>query len=149
MTEIYDKKAYNKTTLIQGQKVILSDTESKKVDDFHKSRVAFAILKDGRCAINVKDCREHRVYLQEDFGISFEEFEGLIRGYIKSGRITFYQSSKFLPVENLSDNMLEMVYQQAVKFFGSGKYEIWNGLKVADIGEEWKPLKIVKSVYLD
>ena len=82
----------NETTIINGKQIALTPKEKKMVDEFHKSRIAFAFLDDGRCAINVKDVREHKIYLQEDFGISFDEFENLTRGYIKPGRIIFYKT---------------------------------------------------------
>lgn len=139
---------YNQKTVINGQDITLSDNERQKVENFHKSRVAFAILEDGSCAINIKDSREHRIYLQEDFGISTDDFEKLTRGYIKSGRIVFYKTSKFLPVENISKNVLKIVSRQALKFFGSGKYEIWNGVKIGAIGEEWLPLQKMPAVFI-
>ena len=71
---------YNEVTIINGKQITLTPKEQKEVGTFHKSRIAFAILSDGKCAVNIKDIREHRVYLQEDFGISFEEFENLVRG---------------------------------------------------------------------
>ena len=131
----------NETTIINGKQIALTPKEKKMVDEFHKSRIAFAFLDDGRCAINVKDVREHKIYLQEDFGISFDEFENLTRGYIKPGRIVFYKTSEFAPIENITEKVLSVISEKALEFFGPGKYEIWNGLKIGKPGEEWKPIQ--------
>lgn len=132
---------YNETTIINGKQITLTPEEKKGVEEFHKSRIAFAFLNDGNCAINIKDVREHKIYLQEDFGISFDEFENLTRGYIKPGRIVFYKTSEFIPIENITEKVLSVISEKALEFFGPGKYEIWNGLKIGNLGEEWKPIQ--------
>ena len=132
---------YNETTIINGKQITLTPEEKKGVEEFHKSRIAFAFLNDGNCAINIKDVREHKIYLQEDFGISFDEFENLTRGYIKPGRIVFYKTSEFIPIENITEKVLSVISEKALEFFGPGKYEIWNGLKIGKPGEEWKPIQ--------
>ncbi len=132
---------YNETTIINGKQITLTPEEKKGVEEFHKSRIAFAFLNDGSCAINIKDVREHKIYLQEDFGISFDEFENLTRGYIKPGRIVFYKTSEFAPIENITEKVLSVISEKALEFFGPGKYEIWNGLKIGNLGEEWKPIQ--------
>jgi hypothetical protein len=134
--------AYNETTTVKGKQITLTSEEQLAVEKFHTGRLAFAILNDGRCAINAKDPREHKVYLQEDFGISAEEFDTLIRGYIKTGRIVFYKTLDFIPVEAISKEILDAVSEKALEFFGAGKYEIWNGLKVGKLGQEWPPIQI-------
>ena len=106
---------HNETTIKNGKQIILTSEEKTKVDEFHKSRIAFAFLNDGRCAINVKDVREHKTYLQEDFGISFDEFENLTRGYIKPGRIVFYKTSGFIPIESITEKVLSIVSEKALE----------------------------------
>lgn len=133
--------SYNEETIINGKQITLTPKEQKEVERFHESRIAFALLNDGRCAINIKDKREHRIYLQEDFGIPFEEFENLIRGYIKPGRIVFYKTSGFHPIDNISEKILSIISEKALELFGSGKYEIWNGLKIDKFGKEWQPIQ--------
>lgn len=139
---------YNQQTVVQGRLITLTPEEKLYVEAFHQSRVAFAFLKDGTCALNVKDKREHKVYLKEDFGVSEEEFETLTRGYIKSGRIVFYKTLNFLPVENLSTEVLKTVSEKAFTFFGSGKYEIWNGIQVGQLGQEWPPVQKCGVLFL-
>ncbi len=137
---------YNKTTSVNGKEIILTREEKSAVNEFHKSRIAFAFFSDGRCAININDAREHKVYLKDDFGISFEEFEHLTRGYIKPGRLVFYTSLNFLPVKDISEEMVNLLTEKALEFFGPGKYEIWNGLKIGRLGEEWEAIEIKGTV---
>ena len=121
---------YNKTTSVNGKEIILTREEKSAV----------------RCAININDAREHKVYLKDDFGISFEEFEHLTRGYIKPGRLVFYTSLNFLPVKDISEEMVNLLTEKALEFFGPGKYEIWNGLKIGRLGEEWEAIEIKGTV---
>lgn len=141
---------YNKNTIINGKNINLTGQESKMVASFHKSRIAFAFLNDEQCVININDQREHRVYLQEEYNISTPEFEQLNRGYIKAGKIVFYKTSSFNKIDNISPTMLKSVLQIAKQYYGLGKYEIWNGLKIGKIGEEWNtPLEIVSVINID
>ena len=43
--------------------------------------------------------------------------------------------------DNISEKILSIVSEKALEFFGSGKYEIWNGLKIGKFGEEWQPIQ--------
>lgn len=141
---------YNKNTIINGKNINLTGQESKMVASFHKSRIAFVFLNDEQCVININDQREHRVYLQEEYNISTPEFEQLNRGYIKAGKIVFYKTSSFNKIDNISPTMLKSVLQIAKQYYGLGKYEIWNGLKIGKIGEEWNtPLEIVSVINID
>lgn len=139
---------YNKETKIGDKKISLSPEESKLITNFHNGRVAFAFLEDGALACNIHDQREHRVYLKEDFGVSDEQFEKLVRGYIKPGRIVFYKSSHFAKVDEDVINYIDTVGVLAVQSFGAGKYEIWNGVCIGNPGEEWKPMSIPHIVDL-
>lgn len=112
-----------------------------KEKEFHKSRVAFAILHNGTYVITKNDEREHLVWLSEDYGISNEEFETIIRGYIRPGKIMFYKSSDFTPIENeeiLLDYIEKYIGITALQNFGAGVYTVANGVIKGNIGEEWK-----------
>lgn len=113
----------------------------EKEKEFHKSRVAFAILHNGTYVITKNDEREHLVWLSEDYGISNEEFETIIRGYIKPGKIMFYKSSNFTPIENeeiLLDYIEKYIGITTLQNFGAGYYIVSNGVIKGNIGEEWK-----------
>lgn len=144
---------YNKKTIINGQNVELSKEEQKGVTNFHRSRIAFAVIEkenDYVIALNIKDQREHRVYLKEDFDIDDEQFENLIRGYIKPGKINFYISSHFyqVPKEKLSDELLNDIKNIALNVYGDGDYVIGNGVHVGRPGEEWDPIEVIKAINL-
>ncbi|MDD2239023.1 MAG: hypothetical protein PHH51_03990 [Bacilli bacterium] len=140
----------NKNTIINNKKIELSEDEQKGVTVFHKSRTAFAIIFDKNnndyyLAFNKKDAREHRVYLKEDFGITDDKFENLIRGYIKPGKINFYISSFFKPIEIdiLTEEIIRDLLLVAKEDFGIGEYEIGNGLIVGKPGGEWPSENII------
>jgi len=142
----------NEKTIINGQEMNLSKKEQIGVTEFHKSRIAFAVIfkDDGSydLAINKRDAREHRVYLKEDFDITDEIFETLVRGYIKPGKINFYITSHFKPVAQnlLTDELITELLNIAKNEFGVGEYNIGNGLVVGiPGGEEWPPMEIVDT----
>lgn len=140
---------YNNITIINNEEVELSDNERAGVASFHKSRLAFAIKSSEEVGyqilINVKDEREHRVYLKEDYNIFDDEFEQLIRGYIKDNSIVFYRSSSFIPVPNkeLTSDLINEILKLAIKYFGNGVYKIANGVYIGKPGEIWKPIEII------
>jgi hypothetical protein len=139
---------YNYTSILCDQEVIFTDKQREGVEKFHKSRIAFAI-KGGQLLLNCYDEREHRVYLKEDWNIDDDEFETLIRGYIKKGRIAFYITSHHSPITPWSDKILsDGVLLVASNSFGSGEYEIWNGVIVGEPGEEWPAYYIIGKVEL-
>lgn len=140
---------YNKTTKIGDSEIELSENETEGVSKFHKSRIAFAFLEDGTMACNVNDEREHRVYLEEDFGVNEERFQTLVRGYIKPGRIVFYRTLKFSRIDEDIMPYIEHVGVLAVQTYGMGRYEVWNGVKVGKPGEEWEPQEVSCILDLD
>ncbi len=107
---------------------------------FHLSRVAFAELPDGKIVITVDDAREHRVWLRQDFNIDDDTFEKLVRGYIKADRVVFYKGSQFKPVDN--DERILAIAQE-LGSLTDGK-NIFDGVKVGNIGEEWKTLNTIR-----
>jgi len=146
----------NETTIINGKKIGLSETEQLGVSEFHRSRLAFAVIfndeNDYTLAINKNDPREHRVYLKEDFNITDEKFENLIRGYIKPGKINFYISSYFKSIDKhiLTEELLKEILNIALNTYGPGEYVIGNGLIVGTPGkEEWPPLEIIGTYLIE
>lgn len=112
-----------------------------KAAEFHKSRIAFAILSNGEYVITKNDEREHIVWLREDYDISDEEFETLVRGYIKPGKIMFYKSSSFSPIKDerlLLKYIEEYIGITVLQNFKEGIYSVSNGVKIGKIGEEWE-----------
>jgi hypothetical protein len=138
---------YNEKTIVGGKEIVLSGSDKQAVETFHLSRVAFAFVDD-KCLTNVHDVREHKVYLQEDHGVTDEEFETLTRGYIKPGRIVFYTTLNFNRVEEITDDQLDKVCELAGSTFGTGDYEVWNGVKIQKEFGDWPPIEIVQTVHL-
>jgi hypothetical protein len=144
----------NERTIINGQEVDLSKEEQAGVTEFHESRIAFAVIpkEDGGydLAINTRDAREHRVYLREDFGITDELIDTLVRGYIKRGKVMFYVSSYFKPAEReaLTAQLIVDLLRIAEEEFGSGKYMVGNGVRIGKPGEEWPPIEVIGSYVL-
>ena len=142
----------NERTIINGQNVNLSKEEQIGVTNFHKSRIAFAVIPKENSsyylAINNRYAREHRVYLKEDFDITDEIFETLTRGYILPGKINFYVTSYFKPVarELITEALITDLLSIAQDEFGVGEYNIGNGLVVGvPGGEEWPPIEIIRT----
>lgn len=152
---VWEMIMLNENTIINGQMVNLSKEEQCDVTNFHKSRIAFAVIFNNddsyNLAINIKDAREHRVYLQQDFGINDEVFESLVRGYIKHEKIVFYISSHFHPVapEILTDQLIKDLLLIAGDMFGPGEYMIGNGVKVGKPGEEWAPIDTIGTYTIE
>lgn len=142
-------KVYNESTILRGSEVVFTPAERTGVIKFHRSRIAFAQYK-GQLLTNVYDEREHRVYLREDFGIDDALFETLIRGYIKAGRIVLYKSSHYTKLEpwEMNDILVDDLNQLAFKFFGGGTYELWNGVQIGEMGDEWPPIEILNTFEL-
>lgn len=145
---------YNNRTIVNGTEVYLTKTEKEKVEIFHKSRIAFAVLESENgyeLAMNINDPREHRVYLKEDFNVDDELFETLVRGYIKPGKINFYISSSFKKVDSdkLTPKLINDVLRVACDIFGTGEYVIGNGMDITSLGEEWEPVEIIDKINVE
>lgn len=138
---------YNKTSIIAGKEITFTDKQRKDTATFHKSRLAFA-FKDGEPLVNLHDEREHRVYLREDFGIDDIEFETLIRGYIKPGKIIFYITSHHSEVEMVPPDFIQKCKLLAYQQYGAGTYTIHNGVHIGEPGTEWEPIKTIGKANL-
>lgn len=149
------KNGYNEKTILSGKEINLTSEETEAVSNFHRSRLAFAFRIDIsvperpliQMLVNTRDEREHRIYLQEDHGVGLEEFETMVRGYIKPGRIRFFRGTGFTPVkEEEIDLLLDNVIKLTLQEFGSGTYEVGNGVKIGKLGDEWPALSVYKTI---
>lgn len=145
-------KRYNETSILSGKEIILTPKETEAVSDFHRSRLAFAIREIGgnvELLVNIRDEREHRIYLQEDHGVGLEEFENMVRGYIKPGKIRFFRGTGFHPIKDWEiDIFIDTIKELAKEEFGQGTYEVGNGVSIGKLGEEWPPISIYKTVQI-
>ncbi len=114
----------------------LTPEEVKSAVKFHKSRVAFAELPNGKVVTLQNDPREHRDWLKEDYGINTEDSELLIRGYTKDNKIIFYKGMEFKPVNN-KQRIFEIV--DILGEIAENK-DVYDGVVIGSIGKEWKPM---------
>lgn len=135
---------HNKSAILCGKEITFTDEERAAIGKYHCSRLAFA-FKNDKPLINLHDDRDHRTYLREDFGIDDDEFETLIRGYIKPGKIVFYITSHHSEVEMVPLDYINATKLLAWENYGAGKYSIYNGVKVGEPGIEWPHIKTIGS----
>lgn len=122
-------------------------TPEDKVNEFHKSRVMFAIL-EGELKHTVNDNRGHKEWLKEDYNLTDDEFEIVTRGYMKDGNIIFYKGSNFT-----YDSCVELdanIYSHKIaEMYKIGEVDVYVGVKVGEIGEIWKPNKYLYKLVLE
>ena len=135
-------KGIERVALINGKEVILDIDSAIKADAFHKSRLAFAYVNETLKFNRLNDGRDHQHWLLQDFGISAKDFEGIPRGYIRPGRIQFFQGSDFR-VTDYSVFKLDILLDKYQEFFGSGNIEVCNGVHIGKVGDVWKPIDII------
>lgn len=112
-----------------------------KENDFHKSRIAFAIINKDLHIIQ-NDPRGHKEWLLEEFGLDEQNFEKIVRGYIKEDKIVFYKGSDFTCDSEVCDIAYSYFYK-LLSYTNSRKVNIYAGVIRGEIGEEWKPQKLL------
>ena len=141
----------DKFAIINKNTIELSDKEMEGAANFHKRRIAFAFV-DGQCRFNdnLDDDRDHQHWVCEDYGLTKDEFENLIRGYMLPGKIVLYQSSHFLEVDlsKLSVEDLLILLHTYKKTYKEELATIYNGVKIGVVGEEWSgKSEVLKTVF--
>lgn len=144
-------------TVINGKEVELAEervmAERVMAESFHKDQVAFAIVPISNANIlvfneNYCDDRDHMHWLMEDYGISSEVVESVVRGYIKPGRIQLYTGSDFkcIDLQKVTLTDLERLEYKHNKHFRAGEIEVFNGVEVGRVGELWEPKELVFTI---
>ena len=130
----------DKFAIINKDTIELSDKEMEGAANFHKRRIAFAFV-DGQCRFNSNsdDDRDHQHWVCEDYGLTKDEFENLIRGYMLPGKIVLYQSSHFseINLSELSAADVLTLLSTYKKAYQSSYVTLYNGAKIGVVGEEW------------
>lgn len=113
-------------------------------ETYHKSRIMFAFIND-ELKYSLNDKRDHQKWLEEDYNIDKEEFETLIRGYIKDFTVVIYKSSSFLPLDysELTKERIEKLIDLCRKTCKPGNYKFYTGVHIGNVGEIWKPIKSI------
>lgn len=141
----------DKRAVINKKTVFLNDNEIKNASDFHKKRVAFA-LRDKDFVFNndPQDDRDHQHWLCEDYGMSIDEFEHVIRGYMRPGVITIYVSNSFDCVDpfHFSIGNLKQLLDEYKNVFDTETVTINNGVMVKTVGEIWPPKEELMKIVL-
>ena len=134
----------NNDALINNQKVILSEEEASRAASFHLNRYPFAWVKGTLTFNNTpNDDRDHQHWLCEDFGLTVNEFENTLRGYMLPDRIQLFIGSDFRPLNTSLISMSD--FSNLLKTHGNRyntkKVTVYNGVKIGKIGEVWSPLE--------
>lgn len=141
----------DKNAIINQKNVILNKDEISNAAKFHKERVAFAFINK-TCVFNEdsNDDRDHQHWLCEDYGLSIKDFEKCIRGYMKPGKIFIYQSSHFTKVDlnNLTAMDIITLIVQYRKHYQTEQIELYNGVQIGKVGEEWNGIEKIMTVRL-
>lgn len=111
---------------------------------FHKKRLTFAIL-DEHCKFISNDTRSHFEWLNEVYGVTIEDFENIIRGYVLEDGIYLYKGFQFNEIDDseLESNILMEIVQQANIYnkWQYKEYKVHSGMVQGTVGEVWKPKK--------
>lgn len=114
---------------------------------YHRERIMFAVL-NGELKVAVGDERSHIDWLREDYDIGPVEFETIVRGYVKSGRVVFYKGSEFSCISSETElpASLDLVFNYLCEHNHTGQYEVCNGVTVGEIGTVWAVAKIEGTI---
>lgn len=118
----------------------MDNNNISKEEKFHQSRIAFAVI-NGKLEFTIFDKRDHKQWLSDVFNITDDEFENIIRGYIKESGIYIYRSSKFCPVNmgELSTSVLKHIKMLCSVYVHTYDIPCYSGMKIGNAGEEWEP----------
>lgn len=125
---------------------------NNKEKEFHKSRLMFAVVNN-KLEYTTNNELGHAEWLEKDFGIDNTEFEHIVRGYCKnqsdkSVNIVMYIGKEFkeaiLEIEHIKElkNIVKDMYKPYV-------INIYSGVKIGEVGSEWKPITYIGSEYTD
>lgn len=129
--------------LLNKELVQLSEEETKRAEQFHLKRYAFAWIK-GKLTFHTKqDERDHQHWLMEDYHISLEEFEETNRGYMIDGKIQLFIGSDFKPVDPSTvymSDIKKLINEYSIRYKDE-TVSICNGVKIGKVGEIWEPIE--------
>lgn len=119
------------------------------VNKFHTTRKAFFFLK-GKLIFNEnrEDTRDHYHWVNEDFGVSLEEYNHSPRGYMLPGRIQFFIGDCFEPIDTSTIDIVSFgqILQRYKDTMSMPIVEVCNGVEIGELGKVWKPLHTIASI---
>lgn len=122
--------------------------QASKVEQFHMSRIIFAIREDGKFLFTMNDKRSHEEWLKETYNISDEEFNSIIRGYISSDKIVFYSTQNFTPVDFNKVGLDSLIHIKALlnAYPKVDDTNCYNGVIAGEPGEVWETIEDLGSL---
>ena len=117
---------------------------------FNKDRIPFVVYNKKPMLFVVdhetKSCKE----LALKHGLSIEEYENSLRGYILPGRLQFFTGNDYRPYRGpLWFETLYGLYEAHKKFFkDAGAPIIYNGVIKGEEGEQWPPMEEMSGIAL-
>ena len=124
-----------------GKEFILSENEMEELEQFFSDRISFVCLDENTLESDISSW--------EPDGVLKEEYEYLVRGYIKPDRIVFYMTSNFIPIPKITKDLINLIKPLVLDYFGPGKYHLWNGVFIGKYGKEWAPLEIYEDICIE
>ncbi len=114
-----------------------SDPNKAKVESFHKSRIAFIILK--KQVMFLKNSTLSHLQWTQSLGIDKNEFNQLTRGYVVNNDIVFYKGNFEFDEQTIEDakNFSETIKKECSLTFA----KVYAGLIVGKIGTIYPPNK--------
>lgn len=103
--------------------------------EFHKSRVAFMIIENKIIYLENSFMSHIEWYLS--LGYKKEEFDNVIRGYYRDGKIVFYKEDFIYDDEVIE--VAKEISREIKKQVNDGKAEVYVGVKKGKVGELWEP----------
>lgn len=118
-----------------------------KEEQFHLSRAMFAILPSGEFVSLNSDARGHKEWLAKDYGISDEQFETIVRGYVKGSQIIGYKGSDFKHDQEVVDAMT-LHLKDIIRLLPpiTTVVNLYSGVTVGEVGEEWQPQHLIDTL---
>lgn len=107
---------------------------------FHMARVAFIILNN-----EIKYLRNSEMSHIEwcrELGISEDEFNNIVRGYVYNGEIVYYYGD--FKYDERVINMAVDTYEKIARDNGLVNYSVYCGVAKGKVGEIWKPILKIK-----
>lgn len=111
----------------------MNDLEKK----FHNSRIAFMIIDNE--ILYLENSSMGHIEWYRSLGYDENNFENVVRGYYKDGKIIFYKGDFIYDSETIE--WAKKVYKDIMKKVNNMNSEVWVGVEKKEVGKEWPPIK--------
>jgi UDP-N-acetylmuramate-alanine ligase len=106
-----------------------------KEKEFHKSRIAFMIIQNQ--IMYLSDSTMSHLEWFESLELPNENFNDIVRGYVKNGKIIYYKGDFEYDEDVL--NVAKSTCNQIMEETGSYGFKVYAGVTKGEIGLEWEP----------